>query len=150
MAFLYCIQKDLLMFWLKNQGSLWRLKKRCNLKMDFKCSKTWIAVHECANRYMLWSNSWTHIKQDTHTVYSGAQQTKPAVVVSGLFDFSDEMSELYSLRHYATDVFECVFAQLCTPVSAIPFTLNQRRNTNITETLNQQLRGGQDQPNQMK
>lgn len=83
----------------------------------------------------------------TYTQNPGAQQDKPALVVSGLFDFWDEMSEQSTLRHCRTDVYECVctctHTCVCTPehLHAISFTWNQRENPDIRGTLKRERCG---------
>lgn len=64
------------------------------------------------NRSMSWCHSWTVINLHMHVhKHTRAQQDKPALVVPGLFDFWDEMSEQSTPRHYRKDVCVCVFAQ---------------------------------------
>lgn len=60
----------------------------------------------------------THKPTHTYTHYPVSQQDKPALVVPGLFDFWDEMSEQSTLRHYRTGVCVCKRTHARTPASA--------------------------------
>lgn len=113
----------------KLHRQVFQLKKRNKAKSVHACwtRERWLILKETTNVHTneyqghnisiltvhIWcmlSCSWTHINLhiNTHTEYPGVQQDKPALVVPGLFDFWDEMSEQSTLRHYTTDVYEYV------------------------------------------